>query len=63
MPQESLFFVAEDICRKSDQEIKMQRPMTLTVTEVNEYIKMLLDGNALLSDVMVKGEISNFTNH
>ena len=41
----------------------MQRPMTLTVTEVNEYIKMLLDGNVLLSDVMVKGEISNFTNH
>ena len=37
--------------------------MTLTVTEVNEYIKMLLDGNTLLSDVMVKGEISNFTNH
>ena len=41
----------------------MQGPMTLTVTEVNEYIKMLLDGNALLMDVMVKGEISNFTNH
>ena len=41
----------------------MGRPITLTVTEVNEYIKMLLDGNELLSNVFVKGEISNFTNH
>ncbi len=36
---------------------------TLTVTEVNEYIKMLIDGNGLLSSLSVKGEISNFTNH
>ena len=41
----------------------MSRVQTLTVTQVNEYIKMLLDGNELLSDVYVKGEISNFTNH
>ena len=40
----------------------MSRVQTLTVTQVNEYIKMLLDGNELLSDVYVKGEISNFTN-
>ena len=37
--------------------------MTLTVTQVNEYIKMLLDGDELLGNIMVKGEISNFTNH
>ena len=37
--------------------------MTLTVTQVNEYIKMLLDGDELLGNILVKGEISNFTNH
>ena len=37
--------------------------MTLTVTQVNEYIKMLLDADELLGNILVKGEISNFTNH
>ncbi len=35
----------------------------LTVTGVNEYIKSKVDSDALLGDVYVKGEISNFTNH
>ena len=35
----------------------------LTVTELNEYLRMLMDGNPLLGDVLVRGEISNFTNH
>ncbi len=33
-----------------------------SVTQLNEYVKMLLDGNAVLSDIWIKGEISNFTN-
>jgi exodeoxyribonuclease VII large subunit len=35
----------------------------ISVTQLNEYIKSLLDSNALLSNLCVKGEISNFTNH
>ena len=38
-------------------------PQILSVGQLNEYIKMLMDGNPLLSDVMIRGEISNFTNH
>ena len=33
-----------------------------SVTQLNEYVRMLLDGNAVLSDMWIKGEISNFTN-
>ena len=34
-----------------------------SITQLNEYVRMLLDGNAVLSDIWIKGEISNFTNH
>ena len=34
-----------------------------TVAELNEYIKNLIENDRVLSDVYVKGEISNFTNH
>ena len=35
----------------------------LSVTQLNEYIKMLLEGSPILSNISVKGEISNFVNH
>lgn len=35
----------------------------LTVSELNEYLRMLLDANPVLTNVFVRGEISNFTNH
>ncbi len=34
------------------------RPDTLSVGQVNEYIKMLLEGNPVLGDIWVQGELS-----
>lgn len=34
---------------------------TLSVSQLNEYLKMLLDGDSVVSNVYVCGEISNFT--
>ena len=35
----------------------------ITVSQLNDYMKMLVDNNAFLGSVFVRGEISNFTNH
>ena len=35
----------------------------LTVTQVNEYIKAVIEGQPVLRSIYIKGEISNFTNH
>ncbi len=35
----------------------------VTVTQLNEYIKGIIDRNKPLTDVYLKGEISNFKNH
>ena len=41
----------------------MNSERILRVGEVNLYVKALLDGDPILRDVFVRGEISNFTNH
>ena len=35
----------------------------ITVTALNRYVKTLLERDAVLTDVALRGEISNFTNH
>ncbi len=38
-------------------------PSAVTVTQLNEFIKGIIDNTPHLTDVYVKGEISNFKNH
>lgn len=35
----------------------------VTISQLNRYVKSLLDGDGKLRDILVIGEISNFTNH
>lgn len=39
------------------------KPVAITVSELNKYIKKLVDGDEYLNYVYVKGEISNFKHH
>lgn len=41
----------------------MNTPVVLTVSQLNRYIKSLLDGDSMMNSVFLSGEISNFTNH
>lgn len=41
----------------------MRNSTILTVSQLNTYIKSLFDGDVVLRNVFVTGEISNFTNH
>lgn len=35
----------------------------ISISQLNEYIKRIIDGDSFLRDVYIKGEISNFKNH
>ena len=48
-----------DISALREREVKS----TLTVTELNNFIKNLFDSNRTLAAVSVSGEVSNFTDH
>ncbi len=41
----------------------MLQPQALSVTELTAYLKRLLERDEILSDVSVRGEVSNFTRH
>ncbi len=39
------------------------RDSVFSISEINEYVRMVLDGDPRLRRVWLRGEISNFTNH
>lgn len=41
----------------------MENKRILTVTQLNMYVKSILESNQNLNDIYITGEISNFTNH
>ncbi len=41
----------------------MNQPMVVTVSQLNQYVKSILQSDHLLNGLMVRGEISNFTRH
>lgn len=41
----------------------MDQARILTVKDLNRYIRLKMEGDTMLSDVWIRGEISNFTHH
>ncbi len=46
-----------------DDNGNLIQPKSKSVTEINEYIKWLIDGEMQLQDIYVVGELSNFKKH
>lgn len=43
--------------------LRERNDAAMTVSELNNFIKSMFDGNRLLNSIHVRGEISNFVNH
>jgi exodeoxyribonuclease VII large subunit len=43
--------------------LRERNDTAMTVSELNNFIKSMFDGNRLLNSIHVRGEISNFVNH
>lgn len=50
-------------CTGNIQKGTHMEPRVATVSQINGYIKMILDKNVILNNVWVKGELSNFKLH
>ncbi len=51
---------------KQENKIKLEKrmePRIATVSQINGYVKKILDNNIILNNVWVKGELSNFKRH
>ena len=55
--------VLDEIMNTANAPLGADGRAVLTVAQLNAYIKQIIDSNDILSDVYIKGEISNFTNH
>ena len=53
----------QEINAEINGELKMDRPTAFSVTQLNDYVKALVESSEVLENVCVVGEISNFTNH
>lgn len=45
------------------EEVLVVMPSMLTVSQVNRFLKSLIEGDGRLNDVLITGEISNYTDH
>ena len=50
-------------CAERDEDMDPYTKNAVSVSELNQLVKFIFDENEFLSDIFVRGEISNFVNH